>query len=296
MATAKETIDDLLSSLKDRFTNPVAFSFLCSWVVINWRVILALLWTDDLKADIHAAGGLVEYVSSQFTWWRSFCLPLLLGTCLVLLLPIVKALLQMFYAYVNREGMNRVLAIKQDGNISVRSYLRLRKDFSDRTSELMRIVKEDTEASGDRNRLQTSIIELQRHSQSLTNEVQALQELLNRSIDVGRLNGTWRLEFMDNANRTGSELVTISDGTYVVHMSRLGTVNRKHAFNLVGYKHDPNTRHVTFVKEVVEEEKPNRPPLEHFLFNDLNFDMDGNTMHGTENRLTKVKYTRIKDV
>lgn len=295
MAGAKETIDDLLTSLKDRFTNPLAFSYLCSWLVINWRVVLALFWNEAVEGEVRASGGLIAFVAGQFSWCRSFWMPLFAGVLLVLLLPLGRAALQMFYAYVNREATNRVLGIKGEGMISVRSYLRLREDYRGRTERLMEIVQQDTEAAGERARLDAQIVELERSKIAIAKDLQQVDSLYKKTTDIGVLDGWWRNDYVDNGGRTGVEIVVIDGGKYSINEEVSGGAPiLRHVFTIVGFSYNQSSKRVTFTKELVPEAKVRRPPHEHFAFNDLSFNGDESTMYGTENRIVKITYTRIK--
>lgn len=295
MSGAKETIDDLLTSLKERFTNPLAFSFLCSWLLVNWRVVLALFWNDAVEVEVKESGGLIAFVAGQFSWCKSFWMPLFIGVLLVLLLPLGRAALQMFYAYVNREATDRVLGIRGEGMISVRSYLRLREDYRSRTERLMEIVQQDTESAGERARLETQIVESERSRIAIAKDLQQVDSLYKKATDIGVLDGRWRNDYVDNAGRTGSEIVSIDGGKYSINEEVGGGAQiLRHVFTIVGFNYNQATKRVTFTKELVPEEKVRRAPHEHFAFNDLSFNDDESAMSGTENRIVKITYTRIK--
>ena len=255
---------------------------------------MALLWTGSIEEELESKGGLVEYVSGQFNWCNSFWYPLLLGLAFVLVLPIAKALLQMFNAFVNREGMKRVLSIKREGEISVKSYLRVREDYRKRTEELLRIVKEDTSSYEERKKLDDQVLSLSRENETVRKDFQHVDMLFKKTLDRRLLNGWWRNDYVDNQGRKGVEYFRLDDGKYVTaEMTGGGPKSIEHKFDVVGVAYDPTSRRISFVKELTDAQKVKRPPQEHFNFNSLTFNKEETVMSGTENGTVTITYTRF---
>lgn len=287
----REQLDILLNNTRDRFTNPLVFSILCSWIVINWRVVVALLWTDTLVYKDRPF-GFSDYIAEQFNWCSSVFYPILSGTLLVLVLPIAKVLLQMFLAYVQRQGTKHVLKIQESGSISVSAYMKLRRDYNDRTKQLITVIEEETSSIEANIEKDTQLIELKQKVQQLTNDLAYARDMYTTTMDVQMLDGWWRCNYqLPNEKDGGVEFAKILHGQYMIAKDGIGT-DQIWMFNIVGFRHDSVSGKITFVKELTIDEKKNRPQNEHYAYNELHVQPDG-SLSGKENGTTTIRYTRV---
>ena len=51
MTTIKELFIEIIESSRERLKNPVIGAFIFSWIAINWRIILLLVYSDQAIED-----------------------------------------------------------------------------------------------------------------------------------------------------------------------------------------------------------------------------------------------------
>jgi hypothetical protein len=299
MAKAADSIQDILDSMKERFTNPLVFAFMASWVGWNWRVVVALLWTDS-GSDVRSTTEVIEYISRNIQPGHGFWCPFASALLLVVILPLVKIGLQILYAYMNRMGTRVVLKIKAEGSISVRRYLSMRDDYTKRTERLVTLIEQEEETAEKLREATTEVTELRSKNVDLQNsETQARTELGNkdrmmrRAFDLAGIGGNWKSEYV-NGNVHGEEFIEITgDKYFIISMSGGNPSSKQQMFKIISFHYDERKGEVCFVKELIDAQKNIRPKDHHFSVNILKFSEDGTTLTGTENTTTKIQYTRV---
>lgn len=293
MTTIRDSIDELLTSLRERFTNPLVFAFICSWIAWNWRVVVVLLWTNSAN-DLNVS--IVQYIEDHIEPYRSLGYPLATAALLVLALPVTRALIQIFTAYVNRRGTDSVLAIKGEGGVSVRNYIRLRQDFQARTTLLENVLKQEQTTQEEAQKTKTALLTMEVKASETTNQLAIANNIVYRMRDMKILNGWWRNDYEDTVKKIkGSEIFRIENGKYIiVDVVAARPQNERHMFNIVGFSYYLPQKEMYFVKELTQEQKRLRDPAEHISFNSLQFDSNESVLTGTENGTTLVRYTRVE--
>lgn len=96
----KELIQSLLESSKERVKNPITGAFIISWLTINWRIVLILLFSDKIIEDK------IDYIQCYyFDLTFNLWLPLAFALLYPLLLPYLMAVFDglLKWAIVNRK-------------------------------------------------------------------------------------------------------------------------------------------------------------------------------------------------
>src|SRR5215475_11842150 len=97
-----ENFKDILASFKDRFTNPLIFSFICSWLIINWQISTALFSFDRKQIEIEGYQTLSQFIKAKLNTTDAFWHPLLIAIGYTLLIPILKNLIRAFYSWTSK--------------------------------------------------------------------------------------------------------------------------------------------------------------------------------------------------
>lgn len=299
MAKVADSIQDILDSMKERFTNPLVFAFMASWVVWNWRVVVALLWTESGSKD-ETTNGVIAYIEENVPLDKGLIWPLVSALVWVFLFPLIKVGIQAFYARVNRYGTDRVLKIKGQGSISVRRYLSMRDDYTKRTERLMTLIEQEEETAEKLREATTEVTLLRSKNVELQNsETQARTEMANkdmmmrRAFDLAGIGGNWKSEYV-NGNVHGEEFIEITgDKYFILSMSGGYPSSKQQMFKITSFHFDERKGEICFVKELIDAQKNIRPKDHHFSVNILRLSEDGTTLTGTENTTTKIQYTRV---
>ncbi len=289
-----DRLKEILNNIKDRLTNPLIFSFICSWVVINWKIIVALFWYDTDQVEKAGFKTIFDFVSYSINKQNSFIYPLLIALGYTILMPIVKNLIRALYSWASKWGESWNLKILKGGMISIDKYFKFRDDYDKRTKILEEIISKENELTHKYNSLNTTLLETKASENNLRQQLSEKVNEMARVTDARILNGHWTNTFSDTivSSLGGTEEIIIENGNYYV-IDKIG--DKKHVFFINNFHFNVTNKTIFFIKEVVGQEKafiqegpsvrlrfnPNRLVLEH-----------PNLLVGFENGTTKIKYER----
>jgi hypothetical protein len=182
-----DKISDVYKELKDRLANPVFFSFIISWCILNWKIVIGLIFykINDLKLD-----GYISYsglISKNLTPGKSFWYPLLFAILYTFLYPLVRNGIYAFQTWTRTWGDNWNLEISKTSNISISKYLELRDIYSERTLHIEKILKDESKYLNENEELRNKLFETLSENNSLKDQLNKWQGSDNSII----LNGQW---------------------------------------------------------------------------------------------------------
>lgn len=283
-----EKINDIISNIRERFANPLVFSFLCSWVVLNWKISVGLLWYDPTQLEKHGYVSFFELIENNLNPLNSIYKPLIFAIIYTIFAPILKNLVRAFYSWTTKWGETLNLKIVGGGSVSINKYLQLRDNYKNNLIKLTEVIQEESEYVDQNNVLQQNInelnIEINRLKKKLIDADQSIQE----SEDVNILFGTWICNYELVTGQKGSEEVAIRDGKYLIITNFDNQIQK---FNIIDFHYNKEKKSVFFIKELVNEEKKLRDKSEFYNINRLHFKRP-DLLVGYENGNTKIEYKK----
>jgi hypothetical protein len=216
-----ENVNEFIKNFRERLASPFFFSFLLAWILINWKVTIALLWYSPNFYS--SKGELIDYIASNTSNWQSIGLPVISA---VLYTGLLRNLISAFVAFTSRWGGNWNLSILKGSRIPMKKFLTYRDLYVRTNKELEKIIEDEKKSIEEfdkqrqkMNSLDSENVSLKKVNGSLINEKSELQRLLNLATensavlqrnydDVVRdsqdqifLSGTWEFQY-DNAFTT----------------------------------------------------------------------------------------------
>jgi hypothetical protein len=274
-----EKLKDVLDNIRDRFSNPLIFSFLISWLIFNWEITVALLWYDSSQLQSKGFNSIFDFISCKLNKDCSIFFPILFSVFYTGFSPIVKNVIRAFYSWTQKWGENWNLKIVKGGNISIDKYLFLRERYLQKIEQLEYITKEESKISQKYNHLDKEHIELKR-------EISKTQNFIKEITDSSFLNGYWECRFKKRESSSTNysvENIRIFNNDYYI-IGDFG--HEKHVFNIRSFFKYHN--HLVFVKEGVFDKGILN---QRYLFNNLNIEGNGRLV-GTENGEYDIEYIR----
>lgn len=136
MIDFKEKLSEVLENSRERFTNPLFYSFVISWCAFNWKVPVGLIWYTSTEIKDLGYETVFDFVGQNITapFWAPFGIAILY----TLLSPLFRNLLSVLTAFFN--GVGNRISFKAAGKapISVELYFesqenlkKAQKDFAD---------------------------------------------------------------------------------------------------------------------------------------------------------------------
>lgn len=230
-------LGDIIRGIKERFTNPLIFSFVISWLAYNWQITIAMLWYDRTQIAAEGCRSVFEFIQNRlYNTPDSFWLPVKIAIGYTFLIPIVRNLIQIFYSFINKWGTIFDLKVSGGGKVRIEKYLQVRDDWKKRTKILERVINEEESFKIEVEEKKTEIIELEEkiktHELYKTEQDKLISGFMNHRF----LDGLWNRTIRPANNDT--ELL-FGDGQIYGYINgskqRIGSVRQFYFNNKSGF-------------------------------------------------------------
>ncbi|MGN6439080.1 MAG: hypothetical protein ACTHMM_21230 [Agriterribacter sp.] len=192
-----EKIQDFFKQAGERLRNPFLFSFLISWLVANYKIVIGLCFysMDKLKVDGYAS--YLDLIEKESNWCRGLVYPLIGASIYTFGFPYFRRFIVLLYTRINKRQEEKTLKILEGGSVSVKKYLRLREDYKESEKRLTKVIEEDSEFMSQRTDLHNQIDKLKSIMEEKEKLIQVYEpksynyDNLLKALDVGFLTGKW---------------------------------------------------------------------------------------------------------
>ncbi len=163
MTSFKEIIQSIFDSSRERIKNPIVGAFIFSWLALNWRIVLIILFSNKKIVDKIA---LVEekYIDINLNFWY----PLAFAAFYVLILPYVMAL----FDWLSQKGISSRRLIAKNHRLSE---IQGRQEIAAEEWQLEKIRQGSPDISG----LKEKVVELEALIQEKDDVIQKLAEQID---------------------------------------------------------------------------------------------------------------------
>lgn len=289
-----DKLKDILNNLFDRISNPLIFSFICSWLIINWQITIALLWYDTEQIKLAGEATIFDFIYSKINTQDSFLHPLYFALIYTIAMPTIKNLIRALHSWTAKWGENWNLRILKEGKIPIEKYFKLRENYDQRTKILEDVIAKENEFANNYDSMDTALLEAKAIENELRQKLTECNIFIEQLNDVKILNGYWTNKYTDTINKrlTGSEEIFIEDGKYYV-IEKFG--EKIHTFNIRNFHFNNRHKTIFFIKERANQEKTvvisGSVILPRFNPNILKIQRE-DLIVGQENQTTKIEYKK----
>lgn len=165
-----ESINEFLKNFRERLSSPFFFSFIISWVTINWKVTIALLWYNSNLYP--REGDLIRFIECNTSDWQSIYFPLL---CAALYTGLVKNLVSAFVAFGVKWGGDWNLNISKGSKIPMSKFLTYRNLYIQSNKDLEKVIEDERKTIEDFDKQRQQNLKLEADNVTLTGEVARLK-------------------------------------------------------------------------------------------------------------------------
>jgi hypothetical protein len=225
---------ELFKSIKERLANPLFFSFIASWIFVNWEVSVALLWYDSKLYP--KQGDLISFINNHTSNCKSVGVPILLAVGYTVAMPFIKNFVNALQTF----GGNFYLWLSKESKISMSKFIVYKNLYEERGKLLEKVITDESKtveqfqklsvefekASADVIELRKAVVDLNRDKSILTsqveseirkyNETQTGLEILRKDMETlttlsaslkntAFIQGTWRFNWRNNLNGVSFE-------------------------------------------------------------------------------------------
>lgn len=283
-----EKIIEIFNSIKERISNPLIFSFISSWLILNWPITICLIWYDTKQIQNEGYSSIFEFIKDKINTTDSLFNPFYFAISYTFLMPVIKIFIKAFYSWTSKLSENWNLKILDGGKISINTYLNLRADHEKRSKILEEVIAKESTYLEDYNKANTELFGIKNHLNEVTERLNVNETYFKQLQDYRILDGTWEVTFDSPTGGQSKETAFIDSGKYYT-VTTFG--NKVQKFEIRDFYYDNRSGKVFFIKELVPNEKTSRNPLEHFTICRLNFE-GKNLLIGHENGRIRIQYSK----
>jgi hypothetical protein len=286
-----ETVKDLFESLKNRFRNPFLLSFLISWIVTNYKLIILFFYTPQYYAIKNNFESYFKLIEENIDNEKSIVIPFIAALSYTIFFPIFNNLIKAFNSWNAMWGENWSLKILKNGSIPINKYLNLKKEYEKKISTIENLVETEFQSLEKNASLIDENIQLKNDLNNSLDDLNNYKIKISKINNFTMLNGFWINTYRENPNsELRSEEIKIENGKYFI-VEEFGTL--KHVFNIYDFYYVDfyETPKIHFVKVgVIQGDEFN---LKRRIPNNLQMN-DENTLVGLEDYHIDIQYKRKK--
>lgn len=289
----EEKVKDIYENIKDRLSNPLIFSFLCSWLVLNWKIPVALIWYDKSQFSGCGCHTIFDFIDWEWKNNGTFILPFIIAVVYTAAIPFIKNSIRIISAYAQKWGENEEIKALKGGGIGIDKYLRLREDYKNRIDNLETIVDEEKKYINENITLVNDLSKVRDDLNMLTIENNRLKSSIS---DLSILNGRWKFSKSKSLSYDKGEFLELVTLPYeLIIKDGKCFVGVQQKFIITDFFRNPTNGKIFFNKILMDtlNEKGNYIFQEINFINKLNFnESNKDILEGTENGV-EVKYERL---
>lgn len=200
-----ERIQQAFDNLKERLNNPLVFSFVISWIFLNWKVTVALLWHNSSNDD-NSHIKLINFIVENTSVLNSIVIPLGYAILYTFLSPIIKNLIVAFQNWNFTWGNNWNLKILRESYLPIKKYIELKEKYDDSLKSLSIVLEGEGET---KRKLQEEI----QTNASISSELHKCRtesnitlDLLNNYNNIEVIKGKWIKSYPQSGIRENWEI------------------------------------------------------------------------------------------
>lgn len=277
---------DIVANLKERYRNPLPFSYLVAWICFNWEVTVALAWYDKYQIQQEGFKSIFAFITDKLKRSDSFLIPLAIASGYTFIYPILKNIIQAFYSWTLRWGNDWNIKILKDGKVPMDKFLSIRETLKSRTNVLEQIIVEENAYKDKYQELETKLLEREMELSAVRNNNLELSNFRQQLYDIRFLEGKWRCSYTLLNGATGTEDIIINNERYYV-FSEYG--ERKEKFKITNYYYDNKSMSLFFIKSNLDPKFPEIVLNPNFLRRE-----NDNYLVGMENTTKRIEYKRLE--
>ena len=208
-----EKFNDILENIGERIRSPLIFSFILSWLLVNWEIVVMLLWFNDELLVDKGFDFHIAFIAAKLNPWQCWQLPLIAAMSYTFGYPIIKNIISVHQTVISKFGYKAKLLVSKGASIPMDRYIEKVQSLAEREKFIENLIKNESlkldekdkfirtleEQIASTNDLNAQIIEKNRRGEDKIQEQQA--EIANYDISnrVEVVKGSWSVNFGDRA-------------------------------------------------------------------------------------------------
>lgn len=198
---------EIRRELNERLSSPFFFSFIISWCVFNWKIIIGIFFYDLPELYCDGYNSYINLIYNNLHISTSICWPAISAILYTFGYPLIRNGIYVFNTYIDQKAENYSIKARKDGSVSINKYLQLRQIYKDRTAYLESIIQDESVHTKKINELQDQLLSLRDEKRSSDEELMRWKETNDSSI----IDGEWEVK--------SEASLTDENSSYTLHIS-----------------------------------------------------------------------------
>jgi len=200
---------DFFKELRSRFSSPFFSSFVIAWLIINWRVPVALIFYKLAEFQSTEHKSYFGIIQDTVTGWTGLWSPLFAAIGYTFVAPLIKNAIRALNAFLDAKGMDWSLrAAKRGNNISLERYMQLRDSYKAKEEALVNLYGEESKYLELNNELHGKVDDFRVKYENIS----ASYERLRSQSDLKTYDGIWKLNYLDATSVQREQTVSFVSG------------------------------------------------------------------------------------
>ena len=285
-----EKVIEIYNNIKDRLSNPFVFSFICSWLVYNWRIPVALIWYDKSQFSGCGCHTIFDFISFELAKTNSLLFPLFFAFVYTISIPFIKNGVRIVSAHAQKWGENEEIKALDGGKIGVEKYLKLKDDYINATKRLEDTIEDEKKYLTLNTDLLNEINDVKSQLNDSLVERNNLNDKIRKINDYSFFNGSWKVITNDIDSIKEEVEIYIENGT--IHS--VNNKVRKPICQITDFYYDESNNRIIFLKDYYHYDKKLIRFNDRFKINRLNsYGKSMDKLSGLEN-YDEIEYVRYK--
>lgn len=197
-----EKISSILDNVKERLKSPLIFSFIISWIFVNWKISVALIWYDPPK-NSQGHLSLIDFISSQINLCNSIIWPTTLAIAYTSLSPIIKNCINALYTWASKWGDNWSLEISKESKVSMEKFISLHQSLAVKSNQLQDLFDKESKTNEVLDQTRDALLDEKQKHQKAQEQLAELRNVVDSLYRTNILDGNWK---KTSKNETGDQL------------------------------------------------------------------------------------------
>lgn len=190
-------IKEFFEELKIRISNPLISSFIISWLICNWKIVILLLFYRADDFPVEHSQTFMSYILANSSFVGSFFLPLTLALAYTFASPYVSAWVKLFHAQVSAKNVSDILESTDERSMPMKKFIKQMKDINEQEREIQDLAAVEGQ-------IRIDMQNIEKENTVLQNKIINLKE----EVEIERESGTTARRMLDSATEHAEILKT----------------------------------------------------------------------------------------
>jgi hypothetical protein len=181
-----EKISDFFSELKERLSNPLVLSFLISWCVWNYKIVIGIAFYKLSELKLDGYHSYLDLIRRESNLQHFFWFPLTFAICYTIFFPLIKIGIMAIGAAADTWGVKLNLWITKNYSVPIEVYLNQEEKYNKALERVAKYSIAEKELDVKISELESNRITLMDANELLKRDHQ--NELTERNSDLASAN------------------------------------------------------------------------------------------------------------